>query len=152
MAKFVFELEAVLTERKAAERRKQLAVAALERERSAMEQLIRECQQGIVAAREDLRDRLDPGQPVDLHSVRLQAGASLSLVARAQRAVLELAGLHRRIDAARLELLQAAIRRKAVEALRERRFEEWKYDQKRRENAALDELTVMRAGRAESNE
>ncbi|CAG0999539.1 hypothetical protein PHYC_02784 [Phycisphaerales bacterium] len=152
MARFVFELEAVLTERKAAERRKQLAVAALERERSGMEQLIRECQQGILSAREALREQLDPGRAVDLHSVRLQAGASLHLVARAQKAVLELAGIHRRIDAARLDLLRAAVRRKAVEALRDRRFEEWRTDQRRREHAALDELSVMRAGRTEADE
>lgn len=152
MARFVFELEAVLTERKAVEKRRQLAVAALERERSALEELIRECQQGILAARDDLRGYLDPGHAVDLHSVRLQAGASLHLVARAQRAVLELAGVHRKIDSARLELLRAAIRRKAVEALRDRRHEEWTTEQKRREHAALDELSVMRAGRLEEDQ
>lgn len=150
MAKFVFQLEAVLRARVAEERERQLALGVIERERAALEDRIREWQRGIVAAKDDLREELDStreGAPVDLQRVRLQAGASLHLVARAQRAVLELAGVHRRLDAARLELLQASIRRKAVESLRDRRLEEWRYAEKSREAAGLDELMVMRASR-----
>jgi flagellar export protein FliJ len=79
----------------------------------------------------------------------MQANASLHLVARAQQAVLELAGLHRRIDAARLELLKATTDRKAVELLKERRRREWVDEQRRREDAELDEINVMRHGRGE---
>lgn len=151
MARFVFQFEAVLTQRRSEERRAQLAVAAVERDRERVEEYIRECQRGVMAARADLREHLVEGTRVNLHAVRLQAGASLSLVGRAQRAVLELAGVHKRLDAARLDLLRAAIRRKAVEALRERRREAWLAEQKRREAAELDELMVMRAGRTEAD-
>lgn len=152
MAKFIFELEAVLRARQAEERRRQLALAGLEGERARIEDLIRECQNAIVRGRDDLREALggaSAGAPVDLAGVRMQAGAGLHLVARAQRHVFELAGVHRKLDAARLELLKAATQRKAVESLRERRYEEWREDQKRREAAALDELNVTRAGRHE---
>jgi len=150
MARFVFELEAVLRARAAEERERQLAVGVIERERAALEDRIREWQRGIVTAKEDLREQLEStqgGTPVDLQRVRMQAGASLHLVARAQRAVLELAGAHRRLEAARLELLRASIRRKAVESLRDRRLEEWRRAEKSREAAVLDELMVMRAAR-----
>lgn len=144
MSVFRFELEAVLTQRRAAERVTRQALAHIEREREAIEDYIRECHRGALTARNDLRDRLGAGGLVDLRSVRVQAGASLTLVARAQRAVLELAGVHKRIDAARIELLRAAVRRKSVESLRERRYAEWARDQARKEEARLDELMVMR--------
>ncbi|GJQ28175.1 MAG: hypothetical protein HBSAPP03_00590 [Phycisphaerae bacterium] len=149
MATFRFRFEAVLSHRRAQEQRAQREVAVLERERARVEEAIRAFQRGALAARDDLREHLAAGGCVDLRAVRLQAGASLHLVHKAQRAVLELAGVHKRLEAARLDLLRAAMRRKAVEALRERRWEAWVQDHKRRETAELDELMVMRAGRAE---
>ena len=84
---------------------------------------------------------------VALHAVKMQANASLHLVARAQQAVLELAGVHKRLDAARIELLSATTARKAVELLRDRRYQQWKHEQARKEAAESDELNVMRHGR-----
>lgn len=151
MARFVFELEAVLKQRLAVEREKQLAVAGLERERAELEDAIRGMQRDLTQEKQELRDQLaaEKGRSttLDLRGVRFQAGAALRLITLAQRAVLRLAGVHRKIDAARLELLQAATRRKAVEALKERRFEEWKNEEKRREAGAADELNVMFAAR-----
>lgn len=155
MAKFVFELEGLLRARAAEERRRQMVVGALEGERARVEALIRACQSAIVQGKDDLREALGgakAGAPVDLASVRMQAGAGLHLVARAQRHVFELAGVHRKLDAARLELLKAATARKAVEVLREQRLEAWREEQKRLEAAALDELAVTRAGRREEAE
>jgi flagellar export protein FliJ len=150
MARFIFKLQAVLTQRQAAERRCQAAVAVLERERAAVEARIRELQRAIVAARDDVRAGLAGGEgTLDIRGVRLAAGASLHLVARAQRAVIELSGVHGRLDAARVQLLRAATRRRAVELLRERRYEEWLSEERRREDAALDEIGVMHAARKE---
>ena len=152
MAKFVFQFEAVLKQRRAVERARQLAVASIERERLALEDTIRAMQRQIVREKEDLREQLlaaREGARVDLRSVRLQAGASLDAVAMTQRAVLQLAGVHSRLDAARLQLLDAATKRKSVEMLKERRFEEWKAEQAAIEGRMLDELSVMRAARKE---
>ncbi len=149
--RFIFSLQPVLEHRARIEQDKQLAVAALERTRLAIEERIRRYQASITAARNDLRAHLT-GQrstgsapaPVSLVDVRLQANASLHLVGRAHQAVLELAGVHRRLDAARLALLKAATDRKAVERLKERRHEHHKADLARRERAQVDEITVMR--------
>lgn len=153
MPKFVFKLEAVLKQRLAEERERQLAVAALERERQQLEDLIRSYQRDLTSERDELREQLTGERmgtaTLDLRGVRFQAGASLRLVTLAQRTVLQLAGVHKKIDAARLLLLEATTRRKGVEMLRERRLEEWKLEQKKREEAALDELNVVRAARAE---
>jgi flagellar export protein FliJ len=155
MAKFRFELEAVLKQRRAVELEKQLVVATLEAQRLQIEDQIRGCQREIVREKEELRDQLQQersageglGVAVDLRGVRFQAAAGLRLVAKAQHAVLQLAGVHKRLDAARLELLRATTHRKAVETLRERRLEAWRVEQNRKEAATLDELGVMRAAR-----
>ncbi|HYE62876.1 MAG TPA: flagellar FliJ family protein [Phycisphaerales bacterium] len=153
MPRFVFELEAVLKQRLAEERERQLAVAVLERERQQLEDLIRTYQRDLTSERDELREQLAATQArsatLDFRGVRFQAGASLRLVTMAQRAVLQLAGVHKKIDAARLLLLQATTRRKGVEMLKERRHEEWKLEQRKREEAALDELNVVRASRTE---
>ncbi|MDX2130559.1 MAG: flagellar FliJ family protein [Planctomycetota bacterium] len=150
MARFIFELEAVLAQRRAQERERQLAVAALERERTRLEGVIRGCKDSITSTRDDLRAMLRPGASMlDAARVRLAARAELGEAARAQRAVIELAGVHRRLEVSRRALLEAAVRRKAVELLRERRYEAWRSEQHRREDAALDEMGVMRAARAE---
>ncbi len=155
VAKFIFELESVLEVRRGVERNKQLAVAQLERQRIDIEDRIREYQRQLTLERRDMQAHLNAearsggGGGVDLDAVRLQASASLHLVGKAHQEVIRLAGLHRKIDAARLELLKATTDRKAVEVLRQRRFEAWSAEQRRREAVALDEINTMRAGRLE---
>lgn len=152
MARFKFELETVLDIRRNVERNKQLIVAELERDRLAIEGRIRGFQQQIVAERNDLRahldaERRDDDAPIDLSAVRMQANASLHLVAKAHQEVLRLAGVHKRIDAARLDLLKATTDRKAVETLRQRRYDAWMIEQNRREERALDEIATIGASR-----
>jgi flagellar export protein FliJ len=67
------------------------------------------------------------------------------MIASAQRAVVRLAGVQKRLEMARLDLIAATAERRGVEVLRERRFEAWKREQDRREAAAMDEMAVMRA-------
>ena len=150
MAAFVFELESVLRQRVREEREAMRGVAQLERERVKIEDEIREQQRVITAEKRDLADRLagaKEGEAVDLRLVRVQANASLHATATAQRAVLRLAGVHERLDRARLALLERSIDRRAMESLKERRREAWEAAERRKEEAALDELVVSRYGR-----
>lgn len=158
MPRFRFNLQAVLRQRQAIERQKQLVVASIEQQRLALEDEIRAYQASLSREKADLRDALsrertaDYGHGVDLRGVRMQANAALHVVAKAQQAVLRLAAVHKKLDAARLELLGATKARKGVEILRERRFEAWKDEERRREAGEMDELAVMRAARAEASE
>ena len=86
---------------------------------------------------------------MQLVGVRLAANASLHGVVELQRAAIELAGLGQRLSRARAELMKATVARKAVELLKKRRYEAWKRERDRRENAELDDLVVMRHGAAE---
>ena len=149
MPRFVFKLEPVLEQRTREERERQKAVADLQRQRASLEDEIRACQRAIDQEKSDPRDLLGAGGggAVDLRGARMQAGASLHHMARAQRAVLKLAGLHKRIEIARGALLEATKRRKAVENLRQRRLDEWKREQDAIEARELDDLSVMRHAR-----
>ncbi len=152
MARFRFNLEAVLEQRRAVERERQREVAALERARLEIEQELRGRQRAIEGAREDLRDALGKGGAgagvtIDLGGVRLQSRAAFHQARQAQMTAIRLAGAMRKVEAARGRLLEAARARKAVEMLRQKRFEEWRRDQERREAAAADEINVMRASR-----
>jgi flagellar protein FliJ len=144
MARFRFGLQAVLDHREMIERQQQKVVAGFEAQRVRLEGVLRECQRSIATEKAGQRTMLGSA---DIYGARQQAAAALRLMVAAQRAAVELAGVHKRLEAARAELLEAAKRRKAVELLRERRFEEWKRDLDRRELAAVDELAVMRAAR-----
>jgi flagellar export protein FliJ len=149
MPKFTFQLQAVLKQRAAAEQTKQLAVAALEQERLAAEEAIRSAQREIDSEKAEMRDMLRAGAgPVDLRGVRMQAARSLFAVGETSRAVFKLGGTMKRLDAARADLLRATTARKAVETLRERRYEAWMDEQKRRDDAALDEMAVIRGSRS----
>jgi flagellar export protein FliJ len=149
MAKFVFQLEAVLEDRRRAERQRQVAVSHMERRRVAIEVRVKGIQARLVDERRALRGELEPGRAVALDRVRLQMGASIHAVVELRRTAIELAGVLKRLDAARAELLTAAIRRKAVEKLREQQLARWKLEQSRREAAELDDLTLMRRGNRE---
>lgn len=157
MARFRFPLEPVLEHRRMIEEERQRAVAVVERERLALEDSIRAYQGAITGEKDDLRQRLRTLAPgaggAGLEGVRRQAAAAIGVLGHAQRAVLQLAGVHKRLEAARAELLEAAKRRKAVELLRERLHERWRLEQSRREAAEMDELAVMRgAARPEGDD
>jgi flagellar export protein FliJ len=149
--RFVFPLQPVLEQRERRERDAQLEVASIERERLEVESRLRGLQAGIIGIKHELREQL-LGVRSGLDAVRLNAGASIGLVVKAQQAVLELAGVHRRLDAARAMLLSAASDRKAVEMLKVKRLEEWRREQARKEAIEQDELTVMRHARASRSE
>ena len=144
--KFKFRLQPVLEQRERLEQEKQLAVAALDRERLAIEGKLREYQSSIQSAKLDLRSRLvgaRGGALVIVPEVRAQAGASLHMEARARQTALELAGAYKRLERGRQELAKAAAARKAVELLKERRYEEWRQDQFRAETSLVDEAATQ---------
>lgn len=150
MAKFRFNLETLLQQRTRVEEAKQRDLAAIERERLDIERQILDAQRDIATQKQDLRAALAPirGRPeVDLRSVRLQSHASLHSVASLQRLALKLAGAHQRAERARSELLRATADRKAVELLKQRRFDAWLRDENRKEAAAVDDMVNARVAR-----
>jgi flagellar protein FliJ len=143
--KFNFALESLLKARRMYEQQHQRAVAQIERERISLEDNLRRQQANIALGKQATKSSLI-GR-IDASALRMHAASSIAVMRAAQRTVLELAGVHRRLDAARLELVEAMRERRAVELLRERRFEQWKYEIDRAENSAIDELAIIAAAR-----
>lgn len=150
--RFIFSLEPVLEQHRRVEEARLRALAAVERERVALEDRARALQGDLAAARADLRDRLaSPGAAGGVGAVRMQANASLRITLELQQCALALAGVLRRLERARAELVAATTARKAVERLRERRLAAWRAEESRREVRELDELTTMGAASAVAN-
>lgn len=152
MSRFIFKLQPVLDQREREEHDKQLVVAELERARLALESRIRACQRMMSDERNTLAQALGTGQRVDLRAVKMQAGASLKHNFDAQRAVLELSGVFKKLGAARQELARASARRKAVELLRDQQRRAFERELDRREANDLDEMSVMRHSRVKGIE
>jgi len=143
MARFVFSLQAVLDQRRAVERERQVEVGTLEGKRRALEEAIRGAQREIGAARE--RRRRGLVEALDMRAARAHAAEEGTWERRAQALAIELAGLLKRLEGARGRLAEAVRDRRAIERLRERRYEEWRRERERLERNELDELAVMRA-------
>jgi len=144
MAKFHFRLQPVLDLREREERAHQRVVAEIERSRIEIESRIRAYHARIEDERRALREQLVGG--ADLPGARLQANATIFLTHRADAAVLELAGVYRRLETARRDLAHATARRRAIELLRERQHEAWKRAGEQKEQHELDELSSARFG------
>ncbi|MBX3386096.1 MAG: flagellar export protein FliJ [Phycisphaeraceae bacterium] len=147
--RFIFSLEPVLEVRRERERSAMLRVAELERERLAAEERLRTMSAEADRARVELRECLaGPGREMAVRGVRMQAAALFSLHGRTHAGALTLAGVLKRLETARAELLKATTDRKAVERLRERRLEEWRTGVRRAEAKQVDEITTAASARA----
>lgn len=158
MAKFIFNLASVLKQRLAVERTRQAVVAGLEAKRVELEEQLRGCQRAIEASRQSWRDLLGASAgpdgsvaAADVRGAGMQAAASLAGEATARKTVIQLAGLHTHLTRARAELAQAMKDRRAIELLRDRRFEEWKLEQRRIETNQMDEIAQRMSQRAQES-
>ena len=147
MPRFVFRLQPLLEARKLDEEAAQRRVAEIQRERLQLEGMLRRHQRSITDGKQVWREEL-LGR-IDLDALLLGANASLHLQRKAQQVVLTLAGVHSRLETARARLIEATKRRRAIELLRDRRFEQFKAALAKAETAALDELAVNRFARKE---
>lgn len=158
MDRFVFSLESALEQRRRVERERQLAVAKIEMARVQAEDRVRAVQQRLTTERDDMRALLSSRERgsgeralVSVNSVRLQATAGLHGLAELRTLAIELAGILKRLETARTQLMAAAVARKAVEKLREQQLNRWKLEIARKEASELDDLTLMRTGRADDS-
>lgn len=138
MARFRFTLARLLDRRLKEEEARRLVLAKIEGHRRALEDALRDRQREISAGRDEWRRQL-VGE-IDPAALRHQAGASLGLLRKAQRTVIEIAGLEKSLVRAKEDLIEAARARRALEILRERRLAAFQAVEARREREQLDEF------------
>src|SRR6476660_981963 len=124
MAKFDFQLEAVLTHRKNREQEKQRALAVVQGELTRLHNDLMALDQSVKAANEDMRQNHLTGR-LDLTFMAAHRRFLVATQQRAGEVIQKLTGVQRQVDAARRELQAAAKDRKVIEKLRERQHDRW---------------------------
>lgn len=145
MPRFRFSLEPLLRLRKSQEDTRRSELASLHAVRRGIEESLRRRQSNLTEGGAALRAGLTG--TIDVTLLRLEANARVQVMRQAQRAVLELAGLQKKIDRAAAELREASRRRRAIEILKEQRYEQWRKGLDRREQAELDDVGGMGVAR-----
>ncbi len=138
MPGFQFKFDSVLQQRRLAEENAQLAFAKTLRQRLILHDQLRNIQQTIRGSKQDLRDNLVGG--VDVASIGTFARFASQATQRAQQIVVRLAGVEQQIESARQDLAEASRARKAIELLYDKHHERWLTEQRRREEAELDDV------------
>lgn len=148
--RFVFELQAVLEQRRRAERNAQALLAQVQRERSEIEAQMGSLREAVEAEREVTRG-LMVGR-VSVRSLREHVAGELGSDRKARALALKLAGVQKRVDRAQALLREAAVHREAIERLRDRRYKAWLAELEKAERLEQDDLSVMRRGHADTAE
>lgn len=148
--RFVFELEAVLEQRRRAERRAQALLAEVQRERGEVEAQLGALGESVEAERNVTRG-LMVGR-VSAWSLREHVAGEMGADRKARALAVRLAGVQHRVERARELLRQAAVQRQAIERLRERRWRAWQAEMEKAERQEQDDIALMRRGYADGAE
>ena len=144
MAKFVFKLEAVLRQRKLAEREKQRELASCQKVLADLSDALRDLNDRARATSDDLRKNHLVGK-LDMNFLTAHRRYMLAAQRQATAIIQQIALAQRGADETRAALLDAARQRKIIEKLREKQLARWQVDVHRREAHAADEINVQLA-------
>lgn len=146
MKKFKFNLEAVLVVRKHELEKKQKALMVVEREllenKKRLGDLERERSEGLRAY---LEMQLHAPDAVKLMQTYYYLDA---LNERIERQIKVIEENMKRVEAKRVEVREAHVRKKAIDILKERQFEEYIRECKHEEQKEMDEVPVLRFQRS----
>ena len=137
MPRFRFRFATLLKHRRQLELQAKRDLAVHLRTKMILEGQLRNMQQSISAAKQDMAEGL-VGK-VDVDALRRIGTHGSHVQLRGQQIVLKLAQVERDVHQSRSKLLDTTRQRKALELLRQRQFEEWKQEQARRETNELDD-------------
>jgi flagellar protein FliJ len=139
MPRFKFKLEGVFRQRKQLERERQREVAASRQQARLLEEELRALNQSLQGTVEDVRHNRLTGR-LDLSFLAAHRRYAAAMQRKGDALVQRLANLSRQIETQQRALAEAAKQRKAIEKLRERRWEQWLAEQSKRELAQMDEI------------
>lgn len=139
MAKFVFQLHAVLRQREHVERQRQRDFSVAQGELVKLQTALRDLEQSQQQATMDLRANHLIG-PIDLAFLAAHRRFVFAVQRKGMALVQRIALSQRKVDETRLFLAQAARDRKAIEILRDKRRAAWLAAEAKKEAEALDEV------------
>jgi flagellar FliJ protein len=139
MARFKFNLDGVLRQRKLVEEAKQRAFAEVQRRYAELEAELRAMDDAVRQATEDLRKNHLVGS-IDVDFLAAHRRFTIGMQDKAIRHAEKMAPVRADLEAARAALVEAAKQRKILEKLRERKQAEWATAEARKDAAAMDEI------------
>ena len=144
MAKFVFQLEAVLRHRKMLEEQRMRELGVAQAEMAKLEAELRGMDEATKGVSQDLRDNRLTGT-LDMAFLAAHRRYVLAMQRKALALAQRMAAQQQVVDAARARLAEAAKQRKIIEKLRERQHGRWKSEQSRKELEQLAEVNMQLA-------
>jgi len=145
MKRFKFRLQTVLDQRQTVEDRLLAELAELRREEQAEIHRLRALESVLASAERLLESALQENRNADEISRRDDYAKTMRDDVRLQELTLE--AVQRRVEAKRVELIDAMRDRKVMEALRDRQQREYLMAQARAEQNSLDEIASLRFAR-----
>lgn len=142
MAKFVFQLEAVLRQRKQVERQRQRALAQVMAALNALEAELRELDDSVRHSNANMRANHLVGT-LDLSYLAAHRRFMLASQRKALTLMQRMTLAQRQVEEARRQLADAARHRKVIEKLKERHHERWMQTLSRRELSEMDEIAMQ---------
>jgi len=144
MARFVFNLEAVLKQRTHIERERQRDVASKQHVLTELQGDLRALQNRVQAATDDLRKDHLVGT-LDLSFLAAHRRFVLASQRQGMAIAQKIAAAQKVVEEARLALQEAAKQRKIIEKLREKQLARWQDEQNKREMVQQDEINMQLA-------
>lgn len=142
MARFVFQLEAVLRHRQRVETDRQRDLAVAQKEMVRLETELRVIEQEVKNAAADVRDNRLIGR-LDLNYLAAHRRYMLGMQRKVMALAQKMAAQQKLVDDARRALADASKQKKVMEKLKERQFQRWMAAAAIREAGELDELTTQ---------
>ena len=147
MAKFVFQLEAVLRQRTRDEQERQRVLADVQAEMVRLETKLRELDTNVQSNMTDLRDNRLVGT-LDMRFLAAHRRFVGAVRQEAMGVVQQMARHQVKVEEAQRNLAEAAKQRKIIEKLRERALDRWRGEQSHKELLQADEAATQLSYRA----
>lgn len=142
MARFVFKLRAVLTQRRNVEHLAQRQVAEAMKVMQDLKAQMEALDRTIIEVNDDMRSNRLVGR-VDIQFIASHRRYLVGMQQKALQLAREMSEAQHKLVQTQRVLLEASQRRKAMEKLRDKQLERWQADQNRREADLLDEAGMQ---------
>jgi flagellar protein FliJ len=141
MAKFVFQLDGVLRQRKHVEDQRKRELSAIQQQMSALDAELRALDASVRTAEEDLRQNRLVGK-IDLAFLAAHRRYAFAMQRKAMGVVQKMADVQVQLEKAQRLAAEASKQKKILEKLRERRFARWREQLERRDLIEMDEIST----------
>jgi flagellar FliJ protein len=141
MARFTFQLEGVLRHRTNIEHQRKRELAVIQSQMAALDAELRGLDASVRASDEDLRKNRLTGR-LDLAFLAAHRRFSVAMHRKAMGIAQKMGAVKVQIDQATRNLAEAARGRKILEKLKERQFNRWREEIRRREDVEMDEIAM----------